>query len=213
MKPKEDFGFRGPVGVCLGQAPYIAPELFVGRGSELDQIAELLHPGRGVQKQQRLVLGGMGGIGKTRLAIAYAESHSGFYSSVVWLNAASEAAIKESFQSIAHLIFDVQDPRQLESKGIIGRVHQWLSEPTNTGWLLIFDNYDEPSHFDINDYYPPASHGSILVTTRCPDNVAGSALHINPFRDINDGLAILQTRSQRKNVQTGMIPINISRIN
>ncbi|CAG8907052.1 unnamed protein product, partial [Penicillium egyptiacum] len=203
VRQKEDFSFRGPVGICLGQAPYIAPELFVGRGSELDEMAEILHPVKELQKQQRLVLGGMGGIGKTRLAIAYAESRSGFYSSVFWLNAVSEAALKESFRSIATLIFDIQDPRLLEGKDIIGRVHQWLSDSTNTKWLLIFDNYDDPGLFEINDYYPhTTSHGAILVTTRCPDRVGGNILHVKPLQDIEDSLAVLQTRSKRLNVQS-----------
>lgn len=168
MKQKEDFGFRGPGGVCLGQArPYIAPDLFVGRGYELEKIAEILHPVQEVQKQQRLVLGGMSGIGKTQLAIAYAESQSELYSPMLWLNAASEATLKDSVRSIASLIFDIQDPRLLESQGITGRVHQWLSNSTNTKWLLIFDNYDDPNLFEINDYYPHTKrNGAILVTTR-----------------------------------------------
>ncbi|KAJ6051504.1 TPR repeat protein [Penicillium canescens] len=168
----------------------------------LSLMAETLHPTRELRMQKRLVLGGMGGIGKTQLAIAYAESRSGFYSSVFWLNSASEAVLKDSFRSIARLVFDFQDLRLLESKEIFERVHQWLSDPTNTGWLLIFDNYDAPSQFDINDYYPAASHGAIIVTTRRPDHVAGSSLHVKPFQDIKDSLAILQTRSNRENVKS-----------
>ncbi|KAJ5128190.1 hypothetical protein N7526_006356 [Penicillium atrosanguineum] len=203
VKQKEDFGFHGPVGVCLGKAPYIAPELFIGRGSELDEIAEILHPVQELQKHRRLVLGGMGGIGKTRLAIAYAESQFRFYSSVFWLNAASEATLKDSFRSIASLIFDIQDSRLLEGKDTIGRVHQWLSDSTNTQWLLIFDNYDDPDQFEINNYYPHTiSHGAIIVTTRWPDRVGGNLLHVKPLQDIEDSLAVLRTRSKRENVES-----------
>ncbi|KAJ5458800.1 hypothetical protein N7530_010744 [Penicillium desertorum] len=203
VKEKEDFSFREPIGLCLSQAPYIAPELFVGRGSELDKIAEILHPNHWLQKKQLLVLGGMGGIGKTRLAIAYAQSRSRSYSSVFWLNAASEAALKDSFQSIASLIFDIQDPRLLESKDIIGRVHKWLTHSENTKWLLLFDNYDDPDQFDISDYYPhTTSHGTILVTSRCPDRVGGKTLHIKELQQIEESLKVLQTRSERENVQS-----------
>ncbi|KAJ5520025.1 hypothetical protein N7463_000478 [Penicillium fimorum] len=204
LKHKEDLRFRGPVGIQIGQAPYLAPGLFVGRGSELKQIAELLQPAEGVQKQRRLVLGGKGGIGKTQLAIAHAESRSGSHTSIFWLNAASEAELKESFQSTARLIFDVQDPRFLETKDVIGHVHHWLSDLSNTGWLLIFDNYDDPSLFDINVYFPPASHGSIIVTTRCQDRIGGIVMHIKPLHDIGDGLKILQTRSKRENAQSDL---------
>ncbi|KAJ5825846.1 hypothetical protein N7474_002984, partial [Penicillium riverlandense] len=171
----EDFRFRGPVGVCLGQAPYITPGLFVGRSSELHEIAQVLQSLHTSHKQQRLLI----------------VDHS----SVFWLNAASEAALKDSFRSVASLIFSVQDPGVLQGNAIVGHVHQWLSDLRNTGWLLVFDNYDEPSQFEINDYYPPASHGTVVVTTRRPDLVAGSTLHIKPLRNIEDGLAILQSRT------------------
>jgi hypothetical protein len=205
FKQKEDFSFRGPVGILRGQAPYIASELFIGRGYELDEIAKVLHADHKAQKQRRLVLGGIGGIGKTQLAIAYAESGRGSYSSVFWLNAVSETALKDSFRSIASLIFDVEEPGVLEDKEIVRRVHQWLCTPQNTGWLLIFDNYDDPSQFRIDLYYPPASHGAIVVTTRRLDLVAGTPLHIKPFQNIEDSLAMLQTRSKRENVQSGML--------
>jgi hypothetical protein len=212
LRPKEDFSFRRPVGVYLGQAPYIASELFVGRGYEFDEISRILHHDHKAQRQRRLVLGGMGGIGKTQLAIAYAQSGRESYSSVFWINAVSEAALKDSFRSIASLIFDVQRPGMLEDKEIVRRVHQWLSTPNNTGWLLVFDNYDDPDQFRINDFYPPASHGAIVVTTRRPDLVAGSTLNIKPLQNIEDSLAILQTRSERENIQSGMIHLNIFRI-
>lgn len=205
LKQKQDFSFRGPVGILRGQAPYIASELFVGRSYELDEIARFLHPDHKSQEQRRLILGGMGGIGKTQLAIAYAESGRGSYSSVFWLNAVSEAALKDSFRSIASLIFDVEEPEVLEDKEIVRRVHQWLCTPKNTGWLLIFDNYDDPAQFRIENYYPPASHGAVMVTTRRLELVAGTPLDIKPFQNIEDSLAILQTRSKRQNVQSGML--------
>ncbi|KAJ6118771.1 hypothetical protein N7471_013391 [Penicillium samsonianum] len=202
FKHKEDFSFRGPVGVHLGQVRSITSELFVGRGNELDEIGKALHPDPKAQKQRRLVLGGMGGIGKTQLAIAYAESGRGSYTSGFWLNAVSEASLKDSFRLIASIIFDVEDPGVLEDKEIVRRVHQWLSTPKNTEWLLIFDNYDDPDQFRIDNYYPPASHGAIVVTSRRPDDVSGSTLDIKPFQNIEDSLAILQTRSKRENIQS-----------
>jgi hypothetical protein len=154
----------------------------------------------------------MGGIGKTQLAIAYAESGRGSYTSVFWLNAVSETALKDNFRSIANLIFDVEEPGVLGDKEIVRRIHQWLSAPKNTGWLLIFDNYDDPEQFRIDHYYPHASHGAILVTSRRPALVSGTFLHIKPIQNIEDSLAILQTRSKRENVRSGMLPQNIVRI-
>jgi hypothetical protein len=207
-RQEEDFGFRRPVGVCLGQAPYIAPDLFVGRGSELDEITKVLYPVYELKMRIVLVLGGIGGIGKTQLAVAYALSRSKYHSSVFWLDATSEATLKMSFRLVASLIFEVQDFTVLDDKRIVERVHRWLSDPKNTRWLLIFDNYDDPGQFTISDYYPPISCGAIIVTTRQPDLVPSSThiLHIKAFQNIEDSLTVLQTRSKRQNTKTGMSP-------
>jgi len=191
------------VGVCLGQAPYIDPKLFIGRDAEMDKIREALQPRNKTPQQQRLVLGGVGGIGKTQLAIAYANDHCNDYESIFWLNAASEATLKESFRTTAEVIFDVQEPGVLEVEQSLIYTRRWLSDKKNTKWLLIFDNYDNPDQFNIEKYYPATSHGAIMVTTRLPHRVTGRTVKIQPLKDIEEGLAILQTRSQRDNVKSG----------
>ncbi|KAF3481566.1 kinesin light chain [Arthroderma uncinatum] len=198
-KQKEDFSFRKPVGVCLGQAPHIDPELFVGRNSELDQMKRILEPEDNPREQRRLVLGGAGGMGKTQLAIAYAKRYRTLYTSIFWLNTATETTLKDSFRLIAKNIFDIQDPDILEPDQTIVSICRWLSDAENTQWLLIFDNYDDPNQFKIEQYYPLASHGAIIVTTRRPDLVAGRTVQMQPLKDIGDSLMILQTRSQRQN--------------
>jgi GTPase SAR1 family protein len=203
-KPKEDFSFRKSVGVCLGQAPHIDPTLFIGRGAEIDKMKEILKPGIRSQEQRRLVLGGMGGIGKTQLAISYAKHHRHDYESVFWLNATSEATLKDSFRTGAEAVFDVQDTGVLEGEQILIHIRGWLSDKNNSLWLLIFDNYDNPEQFEIEKYYPPASHGAIIVTTRLPHLVTGRTIRIRPLQKIEDSLEILQTRSQRENVTSGM---------
>lgn len=192
------------MGICLGQAPYIDPTLFVGRDAEIEEMSATLGPRGPEQQQQRFVLGGMGGIGKTQLAIAYAKRCGAAFTSVFWLNAASEATIKASFRVLADLIYAVQDPAVLEGELSLVHTLRWLSDPKNKDWLLIFDNYDEPDQYSMDRYYPPASHGSIIVTTRRPDRVAGTRLRLQPLSKTEDGLKVLQTRSQRKDVELSM---------
>ena len=204
MEVEEDFSFHEPAGLCLSQAPYIASELFVGRSKELNQISEMLQP-RDIQEQQRLVLGGMGGIGKTQLAIAYAKSCHQTYDSVFWLNAESEATLRDSFLMIAKQIFRVQQPDKLQAEAAVIHTCQWLSDTRNTQWLLIFDNYDDPTIFKIEKYFPFASHGVVLITTRHPNLVAGKKIQIHPIQDVEDSLMILHSRSKRESTRTGMV--------
>jgi hypothetical protein len=123
---------------------------------------------------------------------------------VFWLNATSEATLKDSFRTVAEVVFNVQDPEILKGKQILIHIRGWLSDKKNTQWLLIFDNYDNPEQFKIETYYPPASHGAIIVTTRLPHLVAGRTVRIQPLQKIEESLEILQTRSQRENVTSGM---------
>ncbi|KAL4967483.1 P-loop containing nucleoside triphosphate hydrolase protein, partial [Aspergillus stella-maris] len=201
MEVEADFSFREPAGLCLSQAPYIPSELFVGRSKELNQISEMLQP-LDIQEQQRLVLGGVGGIGKTQLAIAYAKSCHQTYNSVFWLNAESEATLQDSFLLIAKQIFRLQQPDKLQAEDAVIHTCQWLSNTQNRRWLLIFDNYDDPNIFKIEQYCPFASHGVVLITTRQPNLVAGKKILIRPIQDIKDSLIILQSRSKRESTRT-----------
>ncbi|KAK2874987.1 hypothetical protein FQN49_001887, partial [Arthroderma sp. PD_2] len=203
---KRDFSFREPVGVHLGRAPRIDSSLFIGRNSELNNMRNILNPGHKSLEQRRLVLGGVGGIGKTQLAIAYAKFHRNVYTSIFWLNATTEATLEESFRLAAEQIFGVQKPGDFEDQQSVAC--QWLSDRNNMQWLLIFDNYDEPGKFGIEKYYPHASHGAIIITTRRPDLVAGTHMQIHSLQNTEESLAILQTRSLRKDVISGNLLID-----
>lgn len=166
-------------------------------------MADILMPTEKSHEQHRLVLGGMGGIGKTQLAIAYAKRYNDLYDSIFWLNATSEVSLKASLQSMAECILEADEYEKLEQKQIFLRVRQWLSQPQNTKWLLIFDNYDDPDIFDIQTYCPSVDHGTIILTTRLPDRVGGRQIQLQPFKDVGESLQVLETTSKRADVQDG----------
>jgi plasmid maintenance system killer protein len=136
-----------------------------------------------------------------QLAIAYARLRRGSYESIFWLNAASEAALKRSMRSMAERVLEVAEYEKLEDEQTILCVRRWLSQTINTQWLLIFDNYDDPDIFDIRKYYPYATHGSIIITTRLPDQISGKQVHVRPLEHIGESLQVLETRSERPNVK------------
>ena len=49
---------------CLSSTPLIGPDNFIGRAGELDCMQKILRPNEASTEQRRLVLGGVGGIGK-----------------------------------------------------------------------------------------------------------------------------------------------------
>ncbi|KAK5215429.1 hypothetical protein LTR96_011307 [Exophiala xenobiotica] len=89
---------------------------------------EILRPGDSSSKQRRLVLGGTGGMGKMQLDIAFATRHHQDYDSVFWLNATSEATLKDSLRLVAEAIFDVQDVQVLPDEQRLIQTRRWLSD-------------------------------------------------------------------------------------
>jgi hypothetical protein len=113
-----------------------------------------------------LVLGGMGGIGKTQIAIRYAKRHYASYLSVFWVNATSESALRTSLRRLAPQILPGETVNQLDDDQLWAQISLWLSKLENSRWLLIFDNHDDPNQYQIEQYYPFVAHGSIIITTR-----------------------------------------------
>lgn len=129
------------------------------------------------------VLHGMGGIGKTQLAMNFAYKHKNMFDSVFWLQAQTEDALRQSLVRSAKRIPRDQiseksrraNPADAsEQQEIIDEVLEWLGQEGNSNWLLVFDNIDlDPNSaedrkrgaFKVADYLP-ASQGSILITSR-----------------------------------------------
>lgn len=192
-------------GLCLGSAPQIDPTYFVGREAELEEMGNILQPEQ--PKQQRLVLGGIGGVGKTQLAIAYAERFRQRYDTVFWLNATSQQTLNADLRLVAGRILQASEMERLNEDQILTRVHEWLSKVNNTRWLLIFDNHDEPAQFDINKFCPYTAHGAVIVTTRLPDcvNLSSDKIRMQPLANIQESLDLLYKRSQREKTADGKL--------
>lgn len=197
------------LGLNMVDVPDIGRELFIGRDSELGEMEHHLQPRVNSSEQRVLTLGGIGGIGKSQLAIAYATRYRAFYSSIFWLNATSEATLKRSLRSILRRIRSSDAEGQYEDDDIQSFVSEWLSRGKNSRWLLIFDGHDnpktdgDPKSYEIRSYFPDASQGSIIITTRLPEKLIGLKLRVQSLSRVDDSLRILETRSERGDLQSG----------
>jgi hypothetical protein len=190
-------------GLNLLDAPDMGDHLFIGRDDELEQMKTFLLSDPDFSDRKVLVLGGMGGIGKTQIAIRYAKQYRIPYSSVFWMNATSESALKTSLRRLAPQILHGETANQLDDDQLWPQISLWLSKLENSRWLLIFDNYDDPNQYQIEQYYPFVAHGSIIITTRQPDRVNGYQIKVQSMTDDEDSLNILATRSGRPDVSSG----------
>jgi hypothetical protein len=189
----------------LFDAPEINDDLFVGREPYFQKMEKILRPKHDTEYLTRkvLILGGLGGIGKTQLAIMYAKRFRASYSSILWLNAKDEVALQRSLHSLAARVITPEAASKLEPDQLWNYMFNWLSELDNNRWLLIFDNYDDPDQYDITKYYPSVAHGSIIVTTRQPRRVNGGQIFVESLKSVEDGLQILTARSEREGTESG----------
>ncbi|KAK5110698.1 hypothetical protein LTR85_000741 [Meristemomyces frigidus] len=155
---------------------------FVERGVLLARInAQVSQPAA------RVAVVGLGGIGKSQLAIEYCyrlreQSRETW---VLWIHASSAARFEQGVREIAGLvkIRGRDDPKA----NIFGLVRDWLRGGKSGKWILVLDNVDDASFLlgpgydnqgaqegskgsnTLFGYLPVCDHGSILITTWSED--------------------------------------------
>lgn len=195
------------------------PEIahFVAREQELAEMHSRL---RGDGRRQVVVIHGLGGMGKTQLAVEYAKRYKDNYSAIFWLNVKDEDSLKQSFTRIARqierhypLASQTSAPdEQKDPDEMTEAVKAWLSLPSNSRWLLVYDNYDnpklpsntDPTAVDIQEYLPESYQGSIIITTRSSQVKIGHAIRMVKIQNLDDSLKILSTTSKRIGLVNGM---------
>jgi hypothetical protein len=186
---------------------------FIARDQELVDIRETLHGGQDrfhtAGDRTVAILHGLGGIGKTQLAVAHAKRYRHSYSSVLWFNIKDDQSIRSSFRQVAAQIqqahpsaFSISLANGDTDETIVA-VKAWLSRPWNTRWLLIYDNYDTPDAIDIAPFFPDAYQGAVVVTTRISDLQFGHTIAIRKITNQSDGLEILARYSKRRGALNG----------
>ncbi|KAH7016729.1 P-loop containing nucleoside triphosphate hydrolase protein, partial [Ilyonectria destructans] len=102
----------------------------------------------------RMALVGMGGFGKSQVAIQFAHHIRDIspQTSVFWVHASSKPRFKEAYRSIAD---NLRLPRRNDpGVDVLGLVRDWLQREEAGPWLMVLDNVD-----DVNLFYPHSSAG------------------------------------------------------
>jgi tetratricopeptide (TPR) repeat protein/transcriptional regulator with XRE-family HTH domain len=157
----------------LWTVPYARNPHFTGRAELLSALEQQLSPQepdqptriRQTALTQTQAIKGLGGIGKTQVAVEYAyrAREQARYAHTLWITAASEEAIQSSFLELAALLPAISTKGETDQHRLVAAIIAWL-EQCEQPWLMIFDNADEPSL--VLPYLPRRGKGSILLTTR-----------------------------------------------
>lgn len=116
-----------------------------------------------------MVLSGMGGVGKTQIAAAFAHRmrDRGDVALLIWASAVSRDSIINAYAEAARKALGIEGGNPAESAA---RLLAWLAEANSPRWLIVLDNLNDPA--DINGLWPPdiAMRGLTIVTTRRRDS-------------------------------------------
>src|SRR5262249_3828161 len=115
-------------------------------------------------------ISGLGGIGKTQLALEYAYRYHQDYQAVLWARAESTEELLSSYITLATLL-RLPQCEVKEQNITVQAVKTWLQ--THRSWLLILDNADDLTLLPA--FLPPSLGGHLLLTTRAA--VTGRLAH------------------------------------
>uniref|UniRef100_UPI000832CFD9 FxSxx-COOH system tetratricopeptide repeat protein n=1 Tax=Herbidospora mongoliensis TaxID=688067 RepID=UPI000832CFD9 len=131
---------------------------FTGRDELMAELYRDLRSGRSASAIQAIT--GLGGLGKTQIAIEYADRHGAAYDLVWWVRAEDSATLRGDYVELAKelgLPFDTDDQA-------IAALRQLLRRRKN--WLLIFDNAEDSG--ELLSLLPEKHTGHVLITSRRP---------------------------------------------
>jgi tetratricopeptide (TPR) repeat protein len=140
--------------------PFDRNSEFVGRKTILDSLFGRLNNTTNATK--RVALFGLGGVGKTQIALEYLHCNSEKYGKVYWVAASDRSCIENGLANIAQQS-GVPFKEDLPVSEVAGQMINWLCR--NSGWLLILDGLDDITA--IRGMLPgPPYHGHVIITTR-----------------------------------------------
>lgn len=164
--------------------PYGLNPRFFCRDQEVDMVRKTLDPVQGHEELRVMSIHGLGGVGKSQLALNYANTSMKSYDVIAWIPYETHVKITRALSMLAKKLGlpkgdDSEDDCQASSK-----VKDWLNG-SGRSFLLIFDNVEQINI--LPEVWPSSEKGSILITTRSPSVAserANEVMYLKPFSTV-----------------------------
>ncbi|KAF3896736.1 LipA and NB-ARC domain-containing protein [Trichophyton interdigitale] len=147
------------------EVPFARCITFQGRQDLLSEMESYFGQSNCNKPRVYVISGLVGGSGKSQTAVEYAfRNRSRYKSGVAFFNASSQTTLIADFHRIYDMLplgtSSAKEPNKVDS------LKRWFSRQTNRDWLLIFDGIDNLVSVKITEYFPNASWGHIILTSR-----------------------------------------------
>ncbi|KAJ5552299.1 hypothetical protein N7494_001677 [Penicillium frequentans] len=174
----------------LSTVPFPPDPDFVSRDQILDQIHE-----KALISGCKIVLFGLGGVGKTQIVIEYAHQvrRNSPETWVFWVHASNAARCEKSLRDLADR---VKIPgRQDRNVDIFQLVGNWLQDETIGKWVLILDNVDDDGL--IRNPSSTGQGSQNLETISLSNDITTTQPPLRPLLQSSNGFIIITSRSRR----------------
>ena len=165
---------------------------FTGRQKELNNLHEYC------KNNNTVVITGLGGIGKTSLALKYADEYKSHYKFVYFIEAFSQESIVQGLIDLAGKMNIPTGEIPIRLKNLRNRLHEFEDD-----YLLIFDGIDHPEVFEELKKHLPNNKKCVLITSRMSEyatqELQCESLSLTPWC-IEEAVDYLLITTKRKEV-------------
>lgn len=174
-----------------------------------------------------VVLLGMGGAGKSLLALQCCREMEQRVNAIFWVDATSPKMVRQSFVNILKDVtgfeeelgndsFSGTSRQPLDMKALVSRMKILLLERYDNKWLLVFDNFDDLLSFGndvLSDFWPVSEHGFVLVTSRNEAaKLLGDTVEVSVLSEIEATDLLLQRCKCAQNEENRKLAYNVGEL-
>ncbi|CUS06658.1 unnamed protein product, partial [Tuber aestivum] len=148
--------------------PYCRNTKFTGREDLIESVTRFSER----NGHNRIALHGLGGSGKTQIALEYLYRHASESDcNIFWVHGSGLPKFCEDFRAIAQHVRIAPAGAEIDEEAFLLNIKRWFQGPDSGCWILVIDNADNEEDFignsgRISKFVPQGPRGTLIFTTR-----------------------------------------------